>query len=99
MLRAGGSESLDFLRADPTPVVTEPTSASAEEDRLPPSVVEDLMHLDGVDGVWIERTAAGARVVVLHYSRQGPTGHLPAYVQGMQTRVVGGEPIRAQSVR
>lgn len=88
-------ESLDFLLADPAPVIPGPRDASAGADVLPQSVIEHLMRFDGVDGVWIERDAAGRRVVVLHYTPRGPAPHLPATVNGMPTRIVGGEPIRA----
>ena len=87
-------QSLDFLQRGPTPVVPEPAPA-AEADQLPQAVVDRLMHLDGVDGVWIEREPDGRRVVVLHYSRPGPAAHLPSQVLEMPTRVVGHEPIRA----
>lgn len=88
---------LDFLQGEPQPVdATAADSGTAEEaaDRLPEAVVERLMSLAGVDGVWVERAATG-RVVVLHYTPGGPAPHLPATVEGMPVRVVGGEPIRA----
>jgi hypothetical protein len=86
--------SLDFLNADPVPV--EPGEVSAEPARtLPPGVVDDLMRLDGVDGVWVEQDPRGTPVVIVHYSHPGPASHLPTRVLGMPIRVVGGEPIRA----
>jgi len=87
-------QSLDFLKRDPTPVVPEPARGT-EADQLPQAVIDRLMRLDGVDGVWIEREPDGHRVVVLHYSRPGPAAHLPSQVLDMPTRVVGHEPIRA----
>lgn len=88
--------SLDFLLSDPAPV-TDPGTSPAEDsaDRLPQEVIDRLMRLRGVDGVWIERDASGQRVVVLHYTPGGAAPHLPTHVQGMPTRIVGGEPIRA----
>lgn len=87
--------SLDFLSGEPAPV--DPTRSRPEDraDRLPADVVERLMGLPGVDGVWIEREPDGSRVVVLHYTPKGPAPHLPRQVNGMPTRIVGGEPIRA----
>jgi hypothetical protein len=88
--------SLDFLKADPVPVGTTPAGPAAPAaPTLPPMVVDDLMRLDGVDGVWVEQDPAGKPIVVLHYSPSGPAPHLPPRVLGMPVRVVGGEPIRA----
>ncbi len=86
--------SLDFLNGDPAPVGSQPPASPAPA-ALPQRIVDDLMRIDGVDGVWVEQDPRGAAVVVLHYSPAGPTAHLPTRVQGMPTRVVGGEPIRA----
>ncbi|HOM13088.1 MAG TPA: hypothetical protein PLB41_07190 [Rubrivivax sp.] len=52
--------------------------------------------LQGVDGVWIEREPDGQRVVVIHYTPSARPTHLPQQVNGLPTRIVGGEPIRAQ---
>jgi hypothetical protein len=87
--------SFDFLDGDPAPVTSHAMPTSAPAAALPQRIVDDLMRIDGVDGVWVERDPRGAPVVVLHYSPAGPTSHLPTRVQGMPTRVVGGEPIRA----
>ena len=87
--------SLDFLHGAPEPVVPAPAVPDDPADRLPQAVIEELMRLPGVDGVWVEREARGARVVVLHYTPKGSTAHLPRTVHGLPTRVVGGEPIRA----
>ena len=95
MATASQPGSLDFLRGAPAPVVPGPAPAEDPADRLPAAVVEQLMRNPGVDGVWIERDASGARVVVLHYTPKGSTAHLPKTVQGLPTRIVGGEPIRA----
>lgn len=90
-------ESLDFLASGPAPVVAQPAlSPDAAADVLPKAVVDDLMRIPGVDGVWIERDAGGRRVVVLHYTPGDAAAHLPGTVEGLPTRVVGGEPIRAQ---
>jgi hypothetical protein len=86
--------SLDFLNGDPTPVGVRSTP-SQPPAVLPQRIVDDLMRIAGVDGVWVEQDPRGTPVVVLHYSPAGPTAHLPTRVQGMPTRVVGGEPIRA----
>ena len=87
----------DFLASDPVPVETHAAEPSADAaDQLPRAVVERLMHTAGVDGVWIEHSADGERIVVLHYTYQGSQSHLPSSVEGMPTRIVGGEPIRAQ---
>lgn len=91
-------ESLDFLAQDPQPVTAADAAAAAAQDpadRLPQALVDQLMLLRGVDGVWIEREASGQRVVVLHYTPAGPAPHLPTHVHGLPTRIVGGEPIRA----
>jgi hypothetical protein len=87
--------SLDFLSDAPAPAVPMPEVPEDPADRLPQSVVDQMMRLPGVDGVWVERESSGVRVVVLHYTPQGPTGHLPKTVHGLPTRIVGGEPIRA----
>jgi hypothetical protein len=88
--------SLDFLTSDPVPV-TDPGTGVVDDaaDRLPQALIDQLMLLRGVDGVWIERDVLGQRVVVLHYTPGGAALHLPTSVQGMPTRIVGGEPIRA----
>lgn len=88
--------SLDFLHGDPAPV--QPGSATAAHDatdRLPAKQVAALMALQGVDGVWIEREPDGRRVVVIHYTPSARPTHLPRQVNGLPTRIVGGEPIRA----
>lgn len=90
-------KSLDFLASEPVPVIGQSAaSPNAATDSLPKGVVDDLMRIPGVDGVWIERDANGQRVVVLHYTPGGATAHLPSTVKGLPTRIVGGEPIRAQ---
>lgn len=90
-------ESLDFLASEPEPVIGQPMPTSdAAADVLPKAVVDRLMRMPGVDGVWIERELNGRRVVVLHYTPGGTTAHLPRTVEGLPTRMVGGEPIRAQ---
>jgi len=89
---------LDFLQGAPAPAEATdgaPEGAASAADRLPDAVVEALMALPGVDGVWIERDGA-ERVVVLHHTPGGPAPHLPARVEGLAVRIVGGEPIRAQ---
>lgn len=86
----------DFLGSDPVPVAQQDAKASPLADALPQVVVEHLMQTAGIDGVWIERNASGQRVIVLHYSFKGSRSHLPSNVEGMPTRIVGGDPIRAQ---
>ena len=86
----------DFLGSEPVPVSRQAAqSQGAAAGRLPQAVVDKLMRIGGVDGVWIERDASGQGVVVLHYTPKGPKAHLPSTVEGMPTRIVGGEPIRA----
>lgn len=84
---------IDFLAGDPVPVVSSP-AVTPGADRLPQPVIDELMKISGVDGVWLEKDPGGP-VVVLHYTPGGNTSHLPRQVQGMPTRIVGGEPIRA----
>lgn len=84
---------LGFLTGAPEPVGAE--AHPSPEDILSQPVADRLLQLPGVDGAWIEKDAQGRRVVVLYYSRPGPASHLPAEVEGMPTRVIGGEPIRA----
>jgi hypothetical protein len=99
------SASLKFLDKQPEPVARTPqpvarpatSSTGPELDRLPQQVVDQLMCLKGVDGVWIERNDDGQRVVVIHYNQCSPAAQAPHRVEGLPTRVVGGEPIRAQS--
>lgn len=87
----------DFLASEPVPVIGQPAALpDAAKDQLPKAVVDKLMRVPGVDGVWIESDAGGLRVVVLHYTPGGPTTHLPSTVEGLPTRIVGGGPIRAQ---
>ncbi len=95
MTRPSTPGPLDFLKGDPAPVA--PGAAAPEDpaDRLPQATVNRLMAIPGVDGVWVERVPGGQRVVVLHYTPKGTTAHLPRQVDGMPTRIVGGEPIRA----
>ena len=89
-------ESLDFLASDPVPVTGPGTSSAVDSaDLLPQALIDQLMLLRGVDGVWIEREASGQRVVVLHYTPGDEAPHLPTSVRGLPTRIVGGEPIRA----
>ena len=90
-------DSTDFLASDPVPV-TRHTAGPLDggADRLPQTVIDSLMGIAGVDGVWVERDATGQRVVVLHYTPKGPRTHLPSAVDGLPTRIVGGGPIRAQ---
>jgi len=88
-------KSLDFLQGEPEPVRAGSSATPDPADRLPQAVADELTRLDGVDGAWIERDASGQRFVVLHYSKPGRPKHLPASVQGLPVRVVGGEPIRA----
>lgn len=91
---------LDFLSGPPSPVERSNGEWTRKRplpsDVLPQSVADQLLGLDGVDGVWIERDAAGQRFVCLHYSRPDQPLHLPGTVQGMMVKVVGGEPIRTQ---
>ncbi len=88
--------SLDFLSGEPAPVRPgDATRAQDPADSLPPKQVAALMALRGVDGVWIERDAGGQRVVVIHYTPLDQPTHLPLQVNGLPTRIVGGEPIRA----
>ena len=90
-------QSLDFLASEPVPVIGQPAvSPDGAKNQLPKAVVDKLMRVPGVDGVWIEQDAGGLRVVVLHYTPGGPTTHLPSIVEGLPTRIVGGGPIRAQ---
>ncbi|MFN3861107.1 MAG: hypothetical protein ACK4R2_06515 [Roseateles sp.] len=84
---------LGFLSLDPEPVGSQ--AQPTAEDVLPQPVADQLLRLPGVDGAWIERDAQGRRVVVLYYSRPGQPTHLPGEVEGMPTRIIGGEPIRA----
>lgn len=87
---------IDFLRGAPAPVDPHSLQAAPDPaDVLPQAVADRLLEIDGVDVAWIERDAQSRRVVVLHYSKPGVPGHLPASVEGLPTRVVGGEPIRA----
>jgi len=89
--------STDFLDSEPVPVVRQAAaSPGAAADSLPRAVVDRLMGIPGVDGVWIERDASGQRVVMLHYTPGGTKTQLPSTVEGLPTRIVGGEPIRAQ---
>lgn len=89
--------STDFLASEPVPVIGQAaTPSGADADNLPRAVVDRLMSLAGVDGVWIEKDANGQRVVVMHYTPGGTKVHLPSTVEGLPTRIVGGEPIRAQ---
>ena len=90
-------ESLDFLASEPVPISRQlAPSKDATADCLPKAAIDMLMGIPGVDGVWIEHDVNGQRVVVLHYTPGGATTHLPSTVEGLPTRIVGGEPIRAQ---
>lgn len=89
-------ESLDFLTSAPVPVIKQPVAVPDPADQLPEPVVRELMRIPGIDGVWIERDEKGHRIAVLYYTPSGSTAHLPREVQGLPTRIIGGEPIRAQ---
>lgn len=90
---------LDFLSKPPTPVRAvrgEAIERSSSADALPQSLADSLLRLDGVVGVWLERDPDGKPEVVLHTSRRTDLKHLPARVEGMAVRLVGGDPIRVQ---
>ena len=87
------SPSPDFLQAAPVPVRAGAAPPEDVVDRLPKQVIQELMRIPGIDGVWVEREASGARSGTALQPR-GPTGHLPKAVHGLPTRIVGGEPIR-----
>jgi hypothetical protein len=89
-------DPLDVLSGDPSPVIPDPAPVRGATEELPRQDVERLMQLSGVDGVWVEHDAQGQPVVVIHYTPGGTPTHLPRQVRGMPTRIVGGEPIRAQ---
>lgn len=85
--------STGFLDSDPLPVMRQAGGlAAAAADKLPQVVIDRLMGIAGVDGVWIERDAGGQRVVVLHYAPKGSRAHLPAMVEGLPTCIVGASP-------
>ncbi|MCY7316965.1 MAG: hypothetical protein LH480_15500 [Rubrivivax sp.] len=86
---------LDFLQGAPAPSSSVALSVEDPADRLPQAAIDRVMKLRGVDGVWVERDARGGRVVVLHYTPKGSAPHLPNMVNGLPTRIVGGEPINA----
>jgi hypothetical protein len=92
-------KSLDFLSGDPTPVGAQPSGSEASAAELPPEVVDSLMRIPGVDGVWVEITANGRREVVLYVTNLRDKPAVPRTIQGMPTRVIGGEPIRAEGAR
>lgn len=87
--------ALDCLHGDPVAVAAVAAPSGDEPPALPPDVVAGLMRLPGVDGVWVERGDGGEYVVVFHYTPRGATDQRPKQVQGLPTRIVGGEPIRA----
>ena len=90
---------LDFLSGSPTPgraVGGEAIERSFSADLLPQSLADSLLRLDWVVGVWLERDPDGKPEVILHTSRLTDLQHLPARVEGMAVRLVGGDPIRAQ---
>lgn len=95
MATSSSTNDLDFLKGEPEPVQPGTTPSEDTSVRLPQDVIDRLMQLRGVDGVWIERRADGSSIVVLHYTPKGPAPHLPKQVEGMPTRIIGGEPIRA----
>jgi len=87
---------LDFLQADPSPVSHSAAQAAVDPaDVLAQSSADRLLALDDVVGAWIERDAQGRRQVCVHVSRPGGGAGVPATVDGLPTRIVGGEPIRA----
>lgn len=86
---------LDFLAQDPVPVSPSDWATPDPADLLPQAVADALLALDGVDGAWIERTPGGQREVVVHISHAGARSAVPERANGLPTRVVGGQPIRA----
>lgn len=84
---------LGFLVGEPTPV--RPATGETAKDVLPQALADELLRLPGVEGAWLERDEQGQPFVVLYYARPGHPTHLPTRVNGLPTRIVGGEPIRA----
>ncbi len=88
--------TLDFLQGDPAPVSRSAVEAKVDPgDVLPQPTADRLLALDDVVGAWIERNAQGRREICVHVSRPGGGADVPAVVDGLPTRIVGGEPIRA----
>jgi len=90
------SDPLDFLHQPPQPVGASATPLPA--DLLPQDVADALLRLPGVDGAWIERSADGRRVVVLHVNHAGQDPAWPSVVQGWPVRIQGRAPIDAQGL-
>ena len=93
---SGSTGPLDFLQGDPAPVARADAQARVDPaDVLAQPSADRLLAIDDVVGAWIERDAHGKREVCVHVSRPGGGAGVPRVVDGMPTRIVGGEPIRA----
>jgi hypothetical protein len=93
-----GAEHPDFLSQEPTPV--ESQAHQPVDYRLPDAVVEQLMSIPGVDGVWIEYGEDHKPEVVLHITNAKALSSLPTVIQGLVVRPrVVGEPIKAYPAR
>ena len=95
--RKAAQSALSLIRSYPDRAdLVERMARLAHDETRHVVQVAALMALQGVDGVWIEREPDGQRVVVIHYTPSARPTHLPQQVNGLPTRIVGGEPIRAQ---
>jgi hypothetical protein len=75
---------LSFLRGDPAPVgASEPATAGR---RLPPAIVDEIMAVPGVLGVWIEASRPGAPEVVVAMQDAAILGQLPPQIDGLPVR-------------
>jgi hypothetical protein len=86
---------LDFLKQDPEQVSPATRAQPRSTFVLPKTVVDRLMSIDGVDGVWIEARTDGSHEVVIYVTKPSALDRLPTRVEGLPVRPQLGEPIKA----
>ncbi len=98
MSQAKPPPDLEFLQREPEPVGASSKAALADDpdDILSPRIAERMLRIPGVAGAWLERNGAGVRELVVYMLKSGVPEDVPTKVAGFTTRVVVGEPIRAQ---
>lgn len=91
------ADPLAFLHADPLPVAPSADDVSLEPRglRLPQSIVDALMALPGVQGVWVEGESEAQAVVVVHVDASWQPYTVPRLVNGWPVRIDRGGPITA----
>jgi hypothetical protein len=90
-------EDLGFLHDKPQPVDPPADAAELEPQglRLPPAVVEALMAVPGVQGVWVEGRTREEGVVVVQVDARWQPFTVAREIHGWPVRIHRGGPVRA----